>query len=484
MKKRVFVYLLAILMVLTVFNGFAYAEEVNEEEIPVVEDNSEEVEGLELSDENIEDAVEARYYYGREFSNISVSRYYVSGYTDPNATVNLYCSAGNYIASAQADSDGYFSIYYPNDLYYNYYDLEGAYLTSTNGTSRSIYSSDLDWDYWDGRYYDWYDWRYRDSDYGYYDSYGNWHYYDWYLNDRYGCWKDGSWCWYDRYNNPDFGYWENGKWYYYDWYYNSDYGYWKDGTWYWYNWYNDDDYGYWRDGRWYWYDRYIYNPVASEAAGGTDYVRGYGAGPYGDVIVRDYNDNFLGSTTANSDGTFFVETNRSLVPGETLKVTTSYRNRLNDYTTITVSGSSRTFTNNNYTNVFTIGSKTYTSVVNGVKETKTMDVTPYTENGKTMLPLRYIADSLGYEVTYDNNTKNAVFIKGSSAIVINLYSKDFTVDGKTYSLSTEPKTVNGRIMLPVSEIAKALGLDSGNLGSGKAIEWDNLNKQVIISTRR
>lgn len=46
-----------------------------------------------------------------------------------------------------------------------------------------------------------------------------------------------------------------------------------------------------------------------------------------------------------------------------------------------------------------------------------MDVAPYTENGRTMLPLRYIADSLGYDVTYDKNTRNAVFIKGSSAII-------------------------------------------------------------------
>lgn len=141
-------------------------------------------------------------------------------------------------------------------------------------------------------------------------------------------------------------------------------------------------------------------------------------------------------------------------------------------------------TKSSYTSVFTIGSQTYTSILNGEKITKTMDVAPYTENGKTMLPLRYIADSLGYEVTFDKNTNNAVFVKGSSAIVINLYSKDFTVDGKTYSLSTEPKTVNGRIMLPISEIAKALGLDSGNLGSGKALEWDSTTMQVIINIKR
>lgn len=483
MKKRIFLYLLAIFMVLTVFNVSAYAEEVKEE-VPVVEDNTEEVESIELSEEKPSDAVEARYYYGREFSNVSVSRSYVTGYTDSYETVKLYSSNGSYLASAQADANGYFSIYYPNDYYYNYYDLSGAYLTSSNGTSRSIYSSDYDRYYWNYNYPNWYDSRYGDLDYGNYDAYGNWYYYNWYLNDKYGCWKDGSWCWYDRYNNPDYGYWLNNKWYYYDWYYNTDYGYWKDGVWYWYNWYNNDDYGYWRDGKWYWYDRYIYSPVASEAAGGTDYVRGYGAGPYGDVIVRDYSDNYLGSAMANADGTFFVETNRTLVAGETLRITTSYRNRLSDYTRITVSGAAKTYTTNNYTSVFTIGSQTYTSSVNGVKETKTMDVAPYTENGRTMLPLRYIADSLGYDVTYDKNTRNAVFIKGSSAIIINIDSKEFTVDGKTYSLSTEPKKVNGRIMLPVSEIGKALGLDSGNLGSGKAIEWDSTNMQVIISTRR
>lgn len=70
---------------------------------------------------------------------------------------------------------------------------------------------------------------------------------------------------------------------------------------------------------------------------------------------------------ANADGTFFVETNRTLVAGETLRITTSYRNRLSDYTRITVSGAAKTYATNNYTSVFTIGSQTYTSSVNGVK---------------------------------------------------------------------------------------------------------------------
>lgn len=491
MKKKFLLGLLAMVMLLTVFNGLVYAEEAEEVqavEVDLVEDASVEDESLELSDENVSDAVEASYYYEPYITSVSIGRYNITGYTDAYAEVRLYSSAGSFVGSALADKNGYFFISYPNDLYDYYYNLVDGYLTASNGyrsSKKYIYSSDVDWTYRNPKYYDWYDWRYKDLNYGYYDDYGYWHYYDWYLNDKYGYWKDGSWYWYDRYNNSDYGYWENGKWYYYDWYYNSDYGYWKDGTWYWYNWYNDDDYGYWRNNRWYWYDKYTYKVVGTEAYGGLDYVKGYGAGPYGEVIIRDYNNNYLGSDTASSDGSFYVKTNRALIPGETLKISTSYRNRLDDFTTITVSGSSKTYTpTSSYTSVFTIGSKSYTSLVNGEKTTKTMDVAPYTENGKTMLPLRYIADSLGYEVTFDKATNNAVFIKGSSVIVINLYSKDFTVDGKTYSLSALPKTDNGRIMLPISEIAKALGLDSGNLGSGKAIEWDSLNKQVIITTKR
>jgi hypothetical protein len=57
--------------------------------------------------------------------------------------------------------------------------------------------------------------------------------------------------------------------------------------------------------------------------------------------------------------------------------------------------------------VFTIGSTTYT--VNGVATT--MDVAPEINNGRTMLPARYVAEGLGYLVGWDASTRTVLVSK-------------------------------------------------------------------------
>ena len=52
------------------------------------------------------------------------------------------------------------------------------------------------------------------------------------------------------------------------------------------------------------------------------------------------------------------------------------------------------------TTTFTIDSTTYTVVENNVAVEKTMDVAPYIKNGRTYLPVRFVADALG--VSEDN----------------------------------------------------------------------------------
>src|SRR5699024_8850223 len=119
----------------------------------------------------------------------------------------------------------------------------------------------------------------------------------------------------------------------------------------------------------------------------------------------------------------------------------------------------------------------YTQTKDSKTETKKMDTVPYIVNGRTMLPIRFVAESLGYNVEFDNQTRNAVFVRGSSTLIINLDSREFYANGEQHFLSVDPDTVDGRIMLPVSEIGKGLGLTHGNLGEGKNIEWDHNNRE-------
>lgn len=187
------------------------------------------------------------------------------------------------------------------------------------------------------------------------------------------------------------------------------------------------------------------------------------------------------------DTRFAIKTSRPLVSGETLTIVTSKSGLRDNITTVIVgstSGEDKPTYYFNYRNQFTIGQKSYIQTVDDVVSTKHMDVAPYITNGRTMLPIRYVAESLGYDVSFDNNTKNAIFLKGDSSIIMNLNSRDFFVKGQKHTFSVDPITVDGRIMLPFSELGKALGLTHGNVGEGKNIEWNEALRAVTIQINR
>lgn len=263
----------------------------------------------------------------------------------------------------------------------------------------------------------------------------------------------------------------------FDYYYNyKDYGYWYDLDRYYLRSNAGQSYSlhnYYVDGY------YDYNKkLISEPLAGDNYINGSWAYPYAKVYVRDYQDNLLGSTTANRDGSFSISLSRKLVAGEALRITSSQTNYRDKTTTVVVGGINKT---EKIVSKFVIGDKTYSQTKYDKTKTEKMDVAPYIENGRTMLPIRYVAEALGYEVNWDEATKNAVFIKGSNTAVVNLYSREIYVNGKNSMLSVMPKTVNGRIMLPVSELGMALGLSHGNYGQGKNIEWQGTTNTVYVT---
>lgn len=120
--------------------------------------------------------------------------------------------------------------------------------------------------------------------------------------------------------------------------------------------------------------------------------------------------------------------------------------------------------------VFTIGSTSYT--VAG--ETKTMDVAPFVEGGRTYLPLRYVAEAVGVkaqDVLYDNATATVTILKGDRIASTKLGSKTLSVNGQIIPMDVPVKTVNGRTVLPVRYVAQALGRD---------VEWDQTTQTATV----
>jgi len=103
-----------------------------------------------------------------------------------------------------------------------------------------------------------------------------------------------------------------------------------------------------------------------------------------------------------------------------------------------------------------VGSQFYK--VNG--ETKIMDTAPFIdENNRMMVPVRFVAEALGLGVQWDSE-KRQVIIKGEDKeVVLTVDSSIAYVDGTPIKLDTKAVIVNGRTFVPVRFVAEAFGFE-------------------------
>ena len=125
-----------------------------------------------------------------------------------------------------------------------------------------------------------------------------------------------------------------------------------------------------------------------------------------------------------------------------------------------------------------VGSNVFTKVNKNVTTKHQMDVAAYVKNGRVMLPLRYVAEALGLQVSWVPETKTVIIWDLTQRVEIPIKSNKIIVNGVTYTSDVKPEINNSRTMLPIANIARALGLVDGS-----DIIWDPVMKQVKLTRR-
>lgn len=115
----------------------------------------------------------------------------------------------------------------------------------------------------------------------------------------------------------------------------------------------------------------------------------------------------------------------------------------------------------------TVGQKQL--LVNGSPQE--MDVAPVIMDGRTLVPVRFISQALDAPVLWDGGTKNVTVVQGRHWIDLWLGEDLMVVDGKAVTLDVPPLILHGRTMLPLSAVARALGL---------TVNWDSETKKIIL----
>ena len=109
-------------------------------------------------------------------------------------------------------------------------------------------------------------------------------------------------------------------------------------------------------------------------------------------------------------------------------------------------------------------------------------IVPQIVNDKTMVPIRFISESLGAKVGWEEATSSATIDFNGKHIVIKDGSGTLAVDGKTVALQTPAQTINDRMYVPLRDVAEGFGLDCYWEDPGLIIIGTNVFNKVYLDS--
>lgn len=117
---------------------------------------------------------------------------------------------------------------------------------------------------------------------------------------------------------------------------------------------------------------------------------------------------------------------------------------------------------------FVMGSSEFTA--DG--EVKTFETAPYIKNGRTYLPVRFVAENLGASVEWNAETGTATIRSEEAIITISDRSNVLTINGEATQMDVCPEIANGRMMAPIRFIAQALNC---------TVDWEKKENKAVIT---
>ena len=111
-----------------------------------------------------------------------------------------------------------------------------------------------------------------------------------------------------------------------------------------------------------------------------------------------------------------------------------------------------------------------TLVING--KTVYSDVNPMIINGRTMVPVRFIAEAMDGIVDWNADLQTAYIALNGSMVEMPILSNVIYVNGETVAIDTPPQIVNGRTMIPLRAAAEGLGLH---------VNYDDATRTITIT---
>ena len=100
----------------------------------------------------------------------------------------------------------------------------------------------------------------------------------------------------------------------------------------------------------------------------------------------------------------------------------------------------------------------YQNVYAKEKEIK-FDTPPIIKEGRTLIPIRALATAYGFEVSWDEETNEVTLTKDGNKIQLRINSREAYVNGEKIELDVPAETYNSRTVIPLKFVAEKMGLN-------------------------
>lgn len=97
---------------------------------------------------------------------------------------------------------------------------------------------------------------------------------------------------------------------------------------------------------------------------------------------------------------------------------------------------------------------------------------PIIQNGRTLLPIRAIVESIGGTVNWDANEQEMTIQVENRTIQLGIGQTTAEIDGDSVPIDVAPQVLNGCILLPLRFISENLGM---------AVQWDAASQTVTLT---
>jgi len=136
-------------------------------------------------------------------------------------------------------------------------------------------------------------------------------------------------------------------------------------------------------------------------------------------------------------------------------------------------------------NAYAKGAKTYVDTTN-------LDIAPIVQNGRTLVPVRFIAENFGAKVGWDDATQTVSLKTLAKEITLQIGSNLMMVGDSQVTLDVPAQTIGGRTLIPLRALVEALGKevlwdDRGLIVIGKDVlgmDKDTIDKTVALLDTR